>query len=188
MSLHLAPGLYHLRGKNGSGKSTFAKLLSGVLRPSHGRILFGDTEWSAHRTPGRHVSYHFQNPDLQLFTKSVEEELLVSCPGHEDRQEAVIEAFGLGDYLKTHPLDLPFVLRKRLALAVAMASPAGWLVVDEPTLGQDESNARQIAKMLEMQMLNGRGVVVISHSAWFRDLLPGVCLNLRRGQVTYGGS
>ncbi len=74
--MHLEPGAIHLlSGKNGAGKSTLAKLLAGVIRPKSGRIMFDRRVEQPWKSPGAVVAYHFQNPDVQLFATTVEEEL-----------------------------------------------------------------------------------------------------------------
>jgi energy-coupling factor transport system ATP-binding protein len=177
----------HMTGQNGSGKSTLSKLLVGVIKPQSGSILIGNKEWEAHRSPGRHLAYHFQNPDLQLFTSSVLSELRLGSGQNSRRVDAVIEAFALAKVLETHPLDLPFAMRKRVALAATLTSPASWLIIDEPTLAQDDHNAKAIAEILLGEARNGRGVAVITHSEWFRSLLPGIRVRLDKGQVQEDG-
>src|SRR5262249_12173282 len=83
-SFNLEPGrVYVLEGLNGSGKSTLSKLLAGVLQPTHGEIRFAGRPSSPWKTPGRIVGYHFQNPDLQIFSTTVEEEIGMSVSNND---------------------------------------------------------------------------------------------------------
>ncbi len=175
--MHLEPGAIHLlSGKNGAGKSTLAKLLAGVIRPKSGRIMFDRRVEQPWKSPGAVVAYHFQNPDVQLFATTVEEELTLglhtSAAGERaDALAPLIDQFQLRTVLAEHPLDLPFVLRKRIAMAATLAMPASWFILDEPTLGQDAGSIRTIAMMLNELARSGRGVIVVTHSDEFQRLL-----------------
>jgi energy-coupling factor transport system ATP-binding protein len=96
----------------------------------------------------------------------------------------MMKTFGLSRVREEHPLDLPFVVRKRVALAAVLAAATPWVVLDEPTLGQDESSSIAIAKITQTLLDAGTGVIVISHSAWFRNLVHGHPLLLQNGAVT----
>jgi energy-coupling factor transport system ATP-binding protein len=191
LSLDLLPGqLYYLCGSNGAGKSTVAKILTGVLKPSHGQMMLGDASFEPWRHPGRIVAYHFQNPDLQLFSTSVEEEVYAGpkAARYSDTEcsrlaEAMIRTFGLENVRAEHPLDLPFVMRKRVALAASLAVGTPWIVLDEPTLGQDENSSHAIASVIAASLDAGIGVIVITHSVSFRDLIAGHVLLLRDGAL-----
>lgn len=171
-------GLYTLTGKNGAGKSTLAKLLCGVLQPDKGHIRLNQEIYDAWAHPGRQVGYHFQNPDLQLFATRVEDEIAAGPAAQqvdrkdvEARTEALMEAFGLSGLKDAHPLEMPFVIRKRIALAATLAMGCPWLILDEPTLGQDTASVEAIKAMIEQMSGKGFGIVVISHSEWFRSQL-----------------
>jgi energy-coupling factor transporter ATP-binding protein EcfA2 len=190
-SAQLKPGtLYFLEGRNGAGKSTLAKILCGVLRPDAGRIFVDQEQVHTWKHPGQLVAYHFQNPDVQLFSTTVEEEVAaglgttgLAAPEREIRTEAVMSAFGLSHVRKEHPLDLPFVIRKRIALAATVAMGRPWLILDEPTLGQDSASAEAIAGVINKLLKLGTGVIVISHSQRFRRLLPEEPLKLTGGSL-----
>lgn len=190
------PGKVHiLSGKNGSGKSTLAKLLCGILRPSRGRILFrsalsdrpmfeSESVWSkvwnsrkVYRTRSKLVSYHFQNPDTQLFYPTVFSEL-ESATSMKDRGqrntviENLLSLFNLSSVRESHPLDLPFVLRKRLAVACSIAKGSEWLILDEPTLSQDIGFEDKLVNILRMMASVGVGIILITHSQHFRNRFP----------------
>lgn len=162
------PGhVYSLEGRNGVGKSTLARILTGMLRLRHGRIVFNGQEWNPWKTPGRHVVMHLQNPDIQLFADSVKGEL-ADVPG-----QAAATFAGVSHLLPEHPFDLPFVLRKRLTFSAVAHLSKSWFIFDEPTLGQDAAASDQIVTVLKRMAEGGAGVIVISHSAGFiRRLNP----------------
>ncbi len=151
---------YLLKGPNGSGKTTLSKLLAGLLRPSSGEIRVNGSVARPWKTPGRDASYHFQNPAYQLFSRTIEEEL-----AHAQDLHASARGFGLAPALDTHPLDLPYVLRKRLAVAAAVLRAPDFLILDEPTLGQDRRAAAAISTIVAK-----RGGLRITHAKTFDDL------------------
>ena len=84
---------------------------------------------------------------------------------------AMLDAFGLSSCLDKHPLDLPWVLRKRLSILSAIRRDTPMLILDEPTLGQDDAFCNILAKYLHAASHAGRIVIVISHSHSFSKLL-----------------
>ncbi|MEA3044667.1 MAG: energy-coupling factor transport system ATP-binding protein [Sphingomonadales bacterium] len=154
-----------LKGRNGSGKTTLSKLLCGLLKPQGGEIRVDGARVEPWRKPGSFVSYHFQNPSFQLFASTMRSQLrAASDPG------IIARRFGLVEELSTHPLDLPYVMRKRLALATAFLRRLDFLIADEPTIGQDHEAASSVANLLR-----GFGGLRISHARLFDDL-PTVSL------------
>lgn len=165
-SLKLEAGVtYHLRGPNGAGKTTLSKLLCGLLKPQGGEIKVDGQRVEPWRCPGSFVGYHFQNPSFQLFARTVAAQLRFAPDVAH-----FAARFGLAPSLDLHPLDLPFVLRKRVALAATASRQTGFLVLDEPTLGQDRSTCDHLSRLL-----NGHGGLRISHSQVY-DHLPFIML------------
>lgn len=188
-SAYLQPRtVYALEGPNGAGKSTLAKILAGILRPQDGRLKHGNRSIDPSRQPGRIFAYHFQNPDVQLFETTVLGELLASTrhlsPAcREPRARLCAHAFGLEHVTAVHPLDLPFVARKRLALAATFAMGSPWLILDEPTLGQDAFALSSIADLVRTYAGAGGGVIVITHSEEFRSLVADHRLVMGGGHI-----
>lgn len=167
LSLTLEPGnIYFLRGPNGVGKTTLCRLLAGLIRPINGGIFVNGVERDLTQAPAAVCALHFQNPDPQLFETTVEGELLASVSSDAGSSHApmLLAAFGLEDLKSAHPMDLPFVLRKRLAIAATFAMQRPWLILDEPSLGQDCDTLDQLVEMLRMQANAGCGVIVVTHS------------------------
>ena len=176
LNLRLEPGrIYRLAGPNGSGKSTLARLLTGVLRPTQGGLRVNGRKFDSYSRPGALAHLHFQSADSQLFESTVGAELKSL---DADSKRAATRFAGLGAFLDQHPFDLPFVLRKRLALTVILHSSAPWLIFDEPVIGQDENSRSAIGKSLRKLAAAGHGVILISHNAEFARSFSDEELNL----------
>jgi energy-coupling factor transporter ATP-binding protein EcfA2 len=162
-----------LLGTNGSGKTTAAKILNGIYKPSGGtvRILGADvTQRSVSSQLPRHVGYVFQNPDHQIFTRQVREEVRyglknIGVPPRE-MDEAIMEALsavGLADKADEDPLFLGKGQRQRLAVASVLAMRPEIIIVDEPTTGQDYGMVCGIMDLLEGLHKQGNTVLIITH-------------------------
>ena len=181
-SLSLLPGrVYRLAGSNGAGKTTFSRMLVGLLRLTSGTIWIGDRKADIWRHPGRIAAMAFQNPDYQLFGDTVESELLArGC--HPDLLEPILRGFGVVVPGKSHPSSLPFVLRKRLSLAAMFSASCGWYILDEPTIGQDSDSIKELAVLLKRIASLGCGIIVITHSERFASLLDAHQIVLKGGK------
>ncbi|MFN2138271.1 MAG: energy-coupling factor ABC transporter ATP-binding protein [Candidatus Promineifilaceae bacterium] len=177
-------------GENGAGKSTLAKHLNGLLRPSSGTVTVGGWDTRQH-TPGElaaRVGFAFQNPDDQLFKRSVESEVAFGPENlgfsESEVQEAVagaLAATGLTDDADKHPHDLHSSLRRMVALAATLAMRTPVVVIDEPTIGQDANGIAQLSDIIGALHQDGRTVIAISHNIDF------CAANFRRIVVMAGG-
>ena len=193
VNLSLKPGtVYLLHGRNGAGKSTLARILCGVLRPTSGSITADGRAVDLYRTPGRIVNYVYQDPDVQFVADTVLGDLRLSAEIDPDRpvQQRIDDAlriFGLGGVRDQEIADLPFVIRKRASLSGALVALKPWIILDEPTLGQDDSTVEALAKIIDSLRRAGYGIIVITHSAHMARLLEGVDLRLTDGELDYTG-
>jgi energy-coupling factor transport system ATP-binding protein len=175
VSIALEPGdLYFLLGPNGSGKTTFVKLLSGTLLPRKGIIRIGTDIFQPSKSPYRFAGVAFQNPDFQWTTQTVEGELTKVQSGASSRSlQAILPTFGIPEELfQAHPNELPFVLKKRLGIALSVIGQKPWLIFDEPTLGQDKEFREAFAEFVRLVLDRGTGVIMISHDTYFRSICP----------------
>ena len=162
-------------GANGSGKSTFARLLNGLVVPSAGQVLVDglDTRTQV-RAVRRRVGFVFQDPDAQIVHPTVAEDIAYGLqnqgvPPEEQavRVAEVLERYGLAGHAD-HPAHLLSGGQKQLlAIAGVLVMRPARIVFDEPTTLLDLVNARRVAELiasLEQQ------VVVVTHQL---DLLDG---------------
>lgn len=184
----LPSNIYHLTGNNGAGKSTLAKILTGVLKVQSGKIIVDRKNYNPYKYPGQLVGYSFQNPDEQLFSKTIENEVLPflkdETSEYKERREVFLEMFGLQNIRKEHPAEMPFTIRKRISLAATLALDRSWYILDESTLGQDNDFADFLLNLLFKLKDLGKGIVIISHSERFADNLNAKKLSLQNHKLT----
>jgi energy-coupling factor transport system ATP-binding protein len=163
-------------GENGAGKTTLVRHINGLLRPSEGRVVVGgeDTADQSIAALARHVGYVFQNPDDQLFERTVRAEVafgprnLGQSPADvQANVEAALAAVGLSGQADTHPYDLHVSHRKLIALAAALAMRTPILILDEPTTGQDAPGIERLADIVEGLKADGRTLIAITHDIDF---------------------
>jgi branched-chain amino acid transport system ATP-binding protein len=175
-------------GPNGSGKTTFFNVLTGIYRPTDGRFRFQDqdvTGWPPHRITQVGIARTFQN--IRLFRNmSVRENVLVGehtklkatlwgvllrTPAEkQDEATALGEAekllafVGLLDRANEFAANLAYGEQRRLELARALASQPKLLLLDEPTAGMNPSEASQVMTLIHDIRELGVTIVLIEHN------------------------
>ncbi len=161
-------------GHNGSGKSTFAKQVNGLLIPTEGTVLISgmDTRdenhiWDVRRTAGM----VFQNPDNQIIGNVVEEDVgfgpeNMGVPTEEiwKRVDESLEAVGMTAYRLKSPGKLSGGQKQRVAIAGVMAMKPKCIILDEPTAMLDPNGRKEVIRTV--QELNRREhitVLLITH-------------------------
>lgn len=159
-------------GENGAGKTTLARHLIGLLQPTSGRILLQGQDIAGVSTArlSDQVGYLFQDPDYQIFSNSVFEEVAFAlkirkAPAAEIEEKVmvVLEELGLALYREIHPYRLSRGQRQRLALASIFVHDPPILVVDEPSTGLDYAETLDIMQMLAERNRLGTTTLFITH-------------------------
>lgn len=183
-------------GENGAGKTTLVKHFNGLLKPTSGSVVVG--EWDTRRCSvaklASRVGYVFQNPDDQLFERSVIKEVSFGPRnlGRTDAEslkagEEALAAVGLQGKETTHPYDLHLSQRKLLALAAVLAMHTPVIVLDEPTTGQDAAGLATIGQLVERLKAERRTVVTITHDIDFAAEHFERVVVMARGKVLADG-
>ncbi len=155
-------------GSNGSGKSTFARLLNGLLVPDRGRVQVEGLDTRQHaKAVRRRVGFVFQNPDHQIVFPTVEEDVAFGLKnlklGRGEIQQRVtdiLNRYGLLEH-RHHPAHLLSGGQKQLlAIAAVLVMTPRMVVFDEPTTLLDLKNRNHIQQVL--QRLE-QPIVVVSH-------------------------
>lgn len=161
-------------GHNGSGKSTFAKQINGILLPTEGTVWISGMNtsddshiWDIRKTAGM----VFQNPDNQIIGNIVEEDVgfgpeNMGVPTDEiwRRVDASLEAVGMTAYRMKSPNKLSGGQKQRVAIAGVMAMRPKCIILDEPTAMLDPNGRKEvIATLHELNKKEGITVLLITH-------------------------
>jgi len=175
VNLTIKPGEFvGIVGKNASGKTTLARLLNGLLLPSQGRVMINGMDTRDRRMRmeiRRRVAMVFQNPENQIVSPVVEEEIAfgpenLNLPHHEisRRVEEGLKLMGLREFRHYAPHLLSGGQKQRVAIASALAMQPDYLVLDEPTSMLDQSCRRELIEHLHiLNKQQGITIVLISH-------------------------
>ena len=161
-------------GHNGSGKSTFAKHINGLLMPTEGTVWVSDMDtrdeehlWDVRQTAGM----VFQNPDNQIIGNIVEEDVgfgpeNIGVPTEEiwKRVEESLKAVGMTAFRLQSPNKLSGGQKQRVAIAGVMAMKPQCIILDEPTAMLDPNGRREVIKTVhELNRAEGITVLLITH-------------------------
>lgn len=161
-------------GHNGSGKSTFAKQINGILLPSEGTVWVSDMNttdeshiWDIRKTAGM----VFQNPDNQIIGNIVEEDVgfgpeNLGVPTDEiwKRVDQSLEAVGMTAYRLKSPNKLSGGQKQRVAIAGVMAMKPQCIILDEPTAMLDPNGRKEvIATLHELNKKENITILLITH-------------------------
>lgn len=157
-------------GQNGAGKTTFTKLLNGLLKPAEGNVVVAGLNTREVPTSriARHVSTLFQNPDRQICKDTVLDEVAfglllqgVSLDEASARAKATCERFGLP--LDEAPFSLSRGQRQMVALASVVVGEPQIIVLDEPTCGLDYRECMTVMETVRDMAAAGSAVVMVCH-------------------------
>ena len=185
-----------IMGQNGAGKTTLVKHFNGLLKPSQGKVRVDGVETTKTSVAklARNVGFVFQNPDHQLFSETVEEEIAFALKNFgyekdviEQRITWALNLLGLTQYRKTSPFMLSGGERKRVALASVLAWDPQTLILDEPTIGQDHEQKENLRQFIVQMQAQGKTIVIVTHDVEFvAECNPRVLL-MTDGKVVADG-
>ena len=170
VSIEIKRGEYiSIAGSNGSGKSTFARCLNGLLLPTEGEILVDgmdtnddDLIWDIRKK----IGMVFQNPDNQIVSSMVEDEVAfgpenigIENPELRKRVDNVLKSVGMYEYRNREAHKLSGGQKQRIAIAGAVAMRPDCIVFDEPTAMLDPKGRSQVMKVI--RELNDQGITII---------------------------
>ncbi len=179
-SLTVEKGEYvALIGRNGSGKSTFAKLLNGLIKPDRGDVVVDGLsvlDKASLFEIRRRVGVVFQNPDNQLVASIVEDDVAfgpenLGLPRKEikERIDFALNAVGMEAFRKSSPERLSGGQKQRIAIAGVLALKPEVLVLDESTSMLDPVGRREVLNVVKN--LNEKGVTVIAITHYMEEVV-----------------
>jgi branched-chain amino acid transport system permease protein len=189
VSLTVAPGeIRGIVGPNGSGKTTLFNVVSGLYRPTAGRVRFAGadvTNRRPYRLSAAGMARTFQN--LRLFGDlTVRENVLVALDRSRTRSiwrylaaplsvvrrdrhlrrraDEILDRYGLGGFAEAAPGSLPYGIQRRVEIARAVAAGPSLLLLDEPAAGLNGDEVRQLSEIVRSIRDSGITVIVIEHN------------------------
>lgn len=175
LDLHIDKGSFvAVLGHNGSGKSTFAKHLNGILLPSGGKVYISgmDTQDEEHTFDIRRTAgMVFQNPDNQIVAAVVEDEVAfapenLGTPPAEIRKrvDECLEIVNMSEFAKSTPSRLSGGQKQRIAIASVLAMEPQIIILDEPTAMLDPKGRKEVMKTIKkLNRERNMTVVLITH-------------------------
>ena len=161
-------------GQNGAGKSTAAKLINGLLKPTDGKVTVAGKDTRRHSAAqlARHVGYIFQNPDDQIFHSTVEAELRFGPKvlgfDREKISRMVQHAAQRCGIWNARGCRLCCLsVRKFVTIASVIAMDPEVLILDEPTAGQDLRGMQKLAHLLSVLQQAGKTLLTVTHHMEF---------------------
>jgi cobalt transport protein ATP-binding subunit len=184
-------------GQNGSGKTTLVKHFNGLLEPTEGSVKVEGktTTEQGIRKLGQTVGYVFQNPDHQIFSDAVADEVAFGPKIRgleesevEDRVKEALAAVGLEGYEEEDPFGLTKGERQRVAVASVLAVRPEVLILDEPTTGLDYAEQRSMMDLVRRLNEAGSTIIVVTHTMWVVAEYAHRAAVVRDGRVVLSGS
>lgn len=163
-------------GENGTGKTTFVKLLKGLLKPVKGDVFIKgqNTKEATVAQLAKVIGLVFQNPSDQIFKSKVIDEVMfgplnIFKDKHLSYEKSLkaLELVGLEDKKEIHPYDLTLSERKLLCLASVLAMEPEIIILDEPTIAQDRYSISRIAEIVKNLVQSGKIILTITHDMDF---------------------
>ena len=169
-------------GHNGSGKSTFAKLLNLILEPTAGKLVIDGVELTGRELSDdevlqlrRNVGMVFQNPDNQLVATIVEEDVAfgpenlgVEHPELRKRVDDALSAVGMTEYSQHEPHRLSGGQKQRVAIAGVIAMMPKCIIFDESTAMLDPVGRREVLETIRM-LNREQGITVLNITHYMNE-------------------
>jgi energy-coupling factor transport system ATP-binding protein len=181
---------YALLGGNGSGKSTFLKVLCGLIKPEHGKIFYHDNlvkSWKNNEHT-KQMGYLPQNPKLFFIQDTVELEIRDTMEQwgvtNEEDKEKIVKKLGISHLLKSHPYDLSGGELQKAALACLLLRKPEILLLDEPTKGLDPLSKEHLAAILHDLINDGVSIIMSTHDIEFSAQHVSKCGMMFQGMIT----
>lgn len=184
-------------GQNGAGKTTFVKLLKGLLKPCSGDIFINNmnTKEITVAELSKHIGLVFQNPNDQIFKNKIIDEVMfgplnigLSRDKAMENSINALEMVGLENRLNDNPYDLGLSDRKLISIASIIAMNTDIIILDEPTIAQDFKGREKIKQIIEKLKEQRKLVITIIHDMDFVAECFERTIVFNKGQVLMDGS
>lgn len=205
--------LLGLIGPNGAGKTTVFNLITGLLRPNAGKIVFHGqniAEWSPHRISASGIARTFQNIRLMaamtvkenirpafhqqinysLFSSIIKTPVFIETERKMDTEiDEVLNMLQISEYTDQYVEDLPYGIQRRVEIARALCLKPKVLLLDEPTAGLNQKEAKDIVEVIEhLSEEKNISMIVIEHNM---RVIMSICsriIVINQGQLIASGT
>lgn len=159
--------IYGITGKNGCGKSTFLRVMTGLDDRGKSEIIFNGKILNK-KDRLKNSSLVMQDVNHQLFTDSVEEEIKLGVKDlSQDRLDKVLYGLELTELKDRHPMSLSGGQKQRVAIASVLCKNSRFIFFDEPTSGMDYKNMIRISKLIKEMSTKDNIIFIVSHDNEF---------------------
>lgn len=174
-----------LIGNNGAGKTTLGRLISGIYKQNKGDIYLNGKK-TYYKNRRNKISFVMQDADYQLFTESVEKELLIGnekVDSIDKKIENSLKYMDLYNLKERHPASLSGGQKQRVTIALSMVKKSDLVIMDEPTSGLDRVNMERICEMVSDLAKIGKAIILITHDYEFITNVCNRIIYLKHGQI-----
>ena len=170
--------IYGIIGRNGCGKSTFLRVMTGIERRDRSLICL-DGKALGRKARLRNSSLVMQDVNHQLFTESVEKEMRLGIRKlKRERMDEILDSLGILDLKDRHPMSLSGGQKQRIAIASAVCRDSRFIYFDEPTSGMDHASMVKISNLIKGIRSKDNIVFIVSHDIEFLNLTADGILDL----------
>mgnify|MGYP004676662937 FL=1 len=190
-------GMLAILGHNGSGKSTIAKLIVGLLTPTSGKILIDDEEVNDDTIDRirQKMGIIFQNPDNQFVGVTVKDDIAFGLENHQIPRKEMIEQIDkyaklvdMQEYLEYNPENLSGGQKQRVAIAGALAMETELIIFDESTSMLDPKGTKEINQMIyKLKTELNKTIITITHNLEEAVIADRVIV-LNNGKIVLDGN
>ena len=189
VSLNIPKGcVYGLLGPNGAGKSTTLKMITGIMKPTDGEIIYDGKPWS--RAILEEIGALIENPPIyeNLTARENLEVRAILLGVAKSRIDEVLKTVSLTNTGKKKAGQFSLGMKQRLGIALALLANPKLLILDEPTNGLDEAGIKEIRQLIEQEKERGALILLASHNQDDMKILADQVYKIADGRIERKGT